>query len=248
MASRRSARPDEVRAHPSRALGRSRDARPSHNIRARANSRRNGRIPTNDPLPFLPRSRSALASTSDASFTSEQMFRVLEAAELGIRNRGRALERKVLQAASMGYTKGVAAGKASAAKGASAAEREAEALRRELEDLRSERGGGSTSGYDDAVSTFSDVPPSTRFGPSASGFAKIPEGAAAVGILRGRAVHADPSVAGAREDSTRADAKEGSTRADAKVSAPMPRDAGKMPSRVSLGSSEAARPPPRCGR
>ena len=205
----------------------------------RANSRRNGRIPTNDPLPFLPRSRSALASTSDATFTSEQMFRVLEAAELGIRNRGRALERKVLQAASMGYTKGVAAGKASAAKGASAAEREAEALRRELEDLRSERGGGSTSGYDDAVSTFSDVPPSTRFGPSASGFAKIPEGDSAREWESSADAPStpDPSVAGAREGSTRADAKEGSTRADAKVSALMPRDAGKMPSRVSLGSS-----------
>ena len=244
MASRRSARPDEVRAHPSRALGRSRDARPSHNIRARANSRRNGRIPTNDPLPFLPRSRSALASTSDASFTSEQMFRVLEAAELGIRNRGRALERKVLQAASMGYTKGVAAGKASAAKGASAAEREAEALRRELEDLRSERGGGSTSGYDDAVSTFSDVPPSTRFGPPASGFAKIPEGDSAREWESSADAPStpDPSVAGAREDSTRADAKECSTRADAKVSALMPRDAGKMPSRVSLGSSGGGAP------
>jgi len=139
------------------------------------------------------------------------MFRVLEAAELGIRNRGRALERKVLQAASMGYTKGVAAGKASAAKGASAAEREAEALRRELEDLRSERGGGSTSGYDDAVSTFSDVPPSTRFGPSASGFAKIPEGDSAREWESSADAPStpDPSVAGAREGSTRADAKEG---------------------------------------
>ena len=172
------------------------------------------------------------------------MFRVLEAAELGIRNRGRALERKVLQAASMGYTKGVAAGKASAAKGASAAEREAEALRRELEDLRSERGGGSTSGYDDAVSTFSDVPPSTRFGPSASGFAKIPEGDSAREWESSADAPStpDPSVAGAREDSTRADAKEGSTRADAKVSALMPRDAGKMPSRVSLGSSGGGAP------
>ena len=40
------------------------------------------------------------------------MRRVLDAAEAGIRTRGRALERKVLQAASMGYSKGVAAGKA----------------------------------------------------------------------------------------------------------------------------------------
>ena len=258
MASRRSARPDEVRAHPSRALGRSRDARPSHNIRARANSRRNGRIPTDDPLPFLPRSRSALASTSDASFTSEQMFRVLEAAELGIRNRGRALERKVLQAASMGYTKGVAAGKASAAKGASAAEREAEALRRELEDLRSERGGGSTSGYDDAVSTFSDVPPPRGSDRRRAVSRRSRRGTRArVGILRGRAVHAGP-VRGWREGRFDARGREG--RFDARgreVSALMPsgrrEDAvagivGELRRQRIDAGEEAARPPPRCGR
>ena len=168
---------------------------------------------------------------------------MLEAAELGIRNRGRALERKVLQAASMGYTKGVAAGKASAAKGASAAEREAEALRRELEDLRSERGEVPPPGTTTPCPP-SQTSPSTRFGPSASGFAKIPEGDSAREWESSADAPStpDPSVAGAREDSTRADAKEGSTRADAKVSALMPRDAGKMPSRVSLGSSGGGAP------
>jgi hypothetical protein len=90
------------------------------------------------------------------SFSSEQMKRVVEAAEGTIRNRGRTLERKVLQAASMGYQKGVAAGRAHSTSNNEADRREVEALRRELEEVRSERGGGSTVGYDDAASTFSD--------------------------------------------------------------------------------------------
>jgi len=74
--------------------------------------------------------------------------------------RGRALERKVLQAASMGYSKGVAAGKASDAAARDAAARELETLRRELEDARSALGDVSVAGgsvYNDAASTPDDA-------------------------------------------------------------------------------------------
>ena len=50
-------------------------------------------------------------SEEGASFTGEQMRRVVDAAEAGVRDR---MERKVLKAASMGYTRGVRQGEAQA--------------------------------------------------------------------------------------------------------------------------------------
>ena len=66
------------------------------------------------------------------------------------------VEGKILQAASMGYQKGIAAGRAQTAASRSDADRrEMEALRRELEDLRSERASVAGGAFHDAASTFS---------------------------------------------------------------------------------------------
>lgn len=66
------------------------------------------------------------------------------------------VEGKILQAASMGYQKGIAAGRAQTAASRSDADRrEMEALRRELEDLRSERASVAGGVFHDAASTFS---------------------------------------------------------------------------------------------
>lgn len=67
------------------------------------------------------------------------------------------VEGKILQAASMGYQKGIAAGKAQTAASRSDADRrEMDTLRRELEDLRSERASvAGTHVFHDAASTFS---------------------------------------------------------------------------------------------
>ena len=134
---------------------------------------------------------------------------MLEAAELGIRNRGRALERKVLQAASMGYTKGVAAGKASAAKGASAAEREADGVF-----VANSRTFEASAGGVPPPGTTTPCPPSQTsplhaVRTSASGFEDTSRGTAREWESSADAPSTpDPSVAGARGRSTRADAKE----------------------------------------
>ena len=99
------------------------------------------------------------------------MRRVVGAAEAGVRDR---MERKVLKAASMGYTQGVRQGEAQAKEDSAKAEvgyeetkRDANEttkdsdeliyLRRELETLRNaQSAGGSVAGYDNAGSVFSE--------------------------------------------------------------------------------------------
>ena len=169
------------------------------------------------------------------------MRRVLDAAEAGIRTRGRALERKVLQAASMGYSKGVAAGKASDAAARDAAARELETLRRELEDARSALGDGSVAGgsvYDDAASTPDDASAlggksGVRSAAGAAGarkekrFPGIPEGTDS-------AKEGPPSTSGAPSTPDASVAGAAPPRSTALM---MPRDAGAMPAEVSLRSS-----------
>ena len=84
------------------------------------------------------------------------MRRVVDAAEAGVRER---MERKVLKAASLGYTKGVAAGRQAEAQDARASRDAARERAPSVEDavpLSAKRAGGSDAGVDDAASIFSE--------------------------------------------------------------------------------------------
>ena len=83
------------------------------------------------------------------------MRRVVDAAEAGVRER---MERKVLKAASLGYTKGVAAGRQAEAREARASRDAAREKAPSVEDAvpLSAKRAGSDAGVDDAASIFSE--------------------------------------------------------------------------------------------
>jgi hypothetical protein len=83
------------------------------------------------------------------------MRRVVDAAEAGVRER---MERKVLKAASLGYTKGVAAGRQAEAQDARASRDAAREKAPSVEDAvpLSAKRAGSDAGVDDAASIFSE--------------------------------------------------------------------------------------------
>ena len=189
-------------------------------------------------------------SEENASFTVEQMRRVVDAAEAGVRDR---MERKVLKAASIGYTKGVAAGRlaeteenhsrppvardtlfddANARDGDSD---EVVALRRELETLRNALASGSVSGYDDAASVFSEDSAVIPGGGAGSGslFGKPP----VVPVVRIAEEDSakEPSVGASSipEDDAASDGK--APFANATRRGTMPSDAGRAPDEVFVG-------------
>ena len=89
------------------------------------------------------------------------MRRVVDAAEAGVRDR---MERKVLKAASMGYTKGVAAGRQ-----AEAQESRAEKAPSAGDAALSAKRAGSDAGVNDAVSLFSEDSAAVATGREAPG-------------------------------------------------------------------------------
>ena len=89
------------------------------------------------------------------------MRRVVDAAEAGVRDR---MERKVLKAASMGYTKGVAAGRQ-----AEAQESRGEKAPSAGDAALSAKRAGSDAGVNDAVSLFSEDSAAVATGREAPG-------------------------------------------------------------------------------
>ena len=89
------------------------------------------------------------------------MRRVVDAAEAGVRDR---MERKVLKAASMGFTKGVAAGRQ-----AEAQESRAEKAPSAGDAALSAKRAGSDAGVNDAVSLFSEDSAAVATGREAPG-------------------------------------------------------------------------------
>ena len=121
------------------------------------------------------------------------MRRVVDAAEAGVRDR---MERKVLKAASMGYTKGVAAGRQ-----AEAQESRAEKAPSAGDAALSAKRAGSDAGVNDAVSLFSEDSAAVATGREAPG--GTGGGDSREGALRGRAVHARSRAGGQRPPATR---------------------------------------------
>ena len=162
------------------------------------------------------------------------------------------VEGKILQAASMGYQKGIAAGRAQTAASRSDADRrEMEALRRELEDLRSERASVAGGAFHDAASTFSKHstpthpavdhlrPPLMMHGVMNPIFGDDDDGAGRGGAGVDTHSRAPSTPSGGHSVADTAFRPAGDER-DAIRPAHLPKDAGVMPEEVSLARHSGA--------
>ena len=172
-------------------------------------------------------------SEEGASFSAEQMRRVVDAAEAGARDR---MERKVLKAASMGYTKGVAAGRQAEAQ-ESRASKAREKAPSEGADLSATR-AGAHAGVGDAASVFSEDSAAVATESEARGETSAGAPPAAVRVPGGDSAK-EPSVGAPSTPEGEPAGEEllRPTRTNPRQPGTMPPDAGRMPTEVVVGGA-----------